>query len=92
MRTTQNGTQDPVTARVCSLDGAHMTYQLKECSRKEEKVVYISPTPEQIEKYETPLQEVDATDDGMLIEYQYTPPVYKEEKKKGWPKGKKRGT
>ena len=56
MRTTQNGTQDPVTARVCSLDGAHMTYQLKECSRKEEKVV---PVVEKVvEAVLPPLKEV----------------------------------
>ena len=46
MRTTQNGTQDPVTARVCSLDGAHMTYQLKECSRKKKMVKEEVPVPD----------------------------------------------
>ena len=45
MRTTQNGGQDPVTVRVCSLDGANMSYQLKECSRKKEKEV---PAPTEI--------------------------------------------
>jgi len=39
MRTFQNGGQDPYTVRVCSLDGLTVTYQLRECSRMEEKVV-----------------------------------------------------
>lgn len=41
MRVTQNGKQDPVTARICQLDGANMAYQLKECSRFEKKEVPI---------------------------------------------------
>jgi len=44
MRTFQNGGQDPYTVRVCCLDGATLTYQLKECGRKEEKIVPVIET------------------------------------------------
>ena len=81
MRTFQNGGQDPYTVRVCSLDGAHMTYQLKECSRKEGKKV-----EEPAGYYKEILIAEQNAKDAML------PPLPEVAKKRGNPNWRKRGT
>ena len=76
LRTIQNGTQDPVTTRICDLDGATTTYQLKECSRKETRIIPI------IEK----VQELHELTDPVL------PSLPEVAKKRGNPNWVKRGS
>ena len=80
IRTFQNGGQDPYTVRVCSLDGLTVTYQLRECSRKEGKKV-----EEPAGYYKEILIAEQNAKDAML------PPLQEVAKYKGWPKGKPRG-
>ena len=81
IRTFQNGGQDPYTVRVCCLDGATLTYQLKECGRKEGKKV-----EEPAGYYKEILIAEQNAKDAML------PPLPEVAKKRGNPNWRKRGT
>ena len=80
MRTFQNGGQDPYTVRVCSLDGLTVTYQLRECSRKEMVAVVQVDIPTEIRIPEP------------VIEPTMLPPLPEVAKKRGNPNWRKRGT
>ena len=81
IRTFQNGGQDPYTVRVCSLDGLTVTYQLRECSRKEGKKV-----EEPAGYYKEILIAEQNAKDAIL------PPLPEVAKKRGNPNWRKRGT
>lgn len=99
IRTFQNGGQDPYTVRVCSLDGLTVTYQLRECSRKEGKKVeepagYYKEIrlPEPVLPKEclhhATLEAGGTLRDGKCVVCnEYVPPL----KKRGNPKWRKRG-